>query len=185
MENNVDLFEKNGYCLVDNAVDEGTCKSLSRYAMIVKQSETVFGDSQVPGTHSKYADPMFEKLLFDLVPKIEENTGKKVFPTYSYYRIYKPGDILEAHKDRESCEISATLCIDYNYEDEGGSWPIKIGENSFSMEPGDMIIYRGIDISHSRDVFVADEGCYHVQAFLHYVDSEGPYSEWKFDKRNV
>jgi len=183
MQKNLESFNKNKYCLVDSALDRKHCESLESYSLISREASPNNGDDQVPNSYSKYADPLMEKLLIDMIPIIEENTGKKVFPTYSYYRIYKNGDELKTHKDRESCEISASLCIGYNYDDSEGSWPIKIDDQSFSMEPGDMIIYRGIEVPHGRDAFNADDDAYHIQAFLHYVDADGEYKEWKFDKR--
>ena len=32
-------------------------------------------------------------------------------------------------------------------------------------------------------MFDAPAGSYHIQMFCHYVDVNGPYAEWKFDKR--
>ena len=46
--------------------------------------------------------------------KIEEITGMKLAPSYTYYRMYLNGAILKRHKDRPSCEISATVCLDWD-----------------------------------------------------------------------
>ena len=35
-----------------------------------------------------------------------KTTGLKLYPAYTYARIYKKGDELKRHKDRFSCEIS-------------------------------------------------------------------------------
>ena len=53
-----------------------------------------------------------------MLPLIEKHSGRKLLPTYSYMRIYKKGDVLADHRDRESCEISATLNL------SGEKWPI-------------------------------------------------------------
>ena len=37
--------------------------------------------------------------------------------TYSYTRKYERGAYLTSHTDRPSCEISATLCLDYQTDD--------------------------------------------------------------------
>ena len=39
-------------------------------------------------------------------PEMEKVTGLKLYPAYTYARIYKKGDELKRHKDRFSCEIS-------------------------------------------------------------------------------
>jgi len=104
------------------------------------------------------------------LPIMEKKTGLKLNPTYSYARIYKPGDILHRHKDRFSCEISTTLNLG------GDSWPIyldptgKIGQAGIKVEldPGDMLIYSGCDLEHWREEFKG-ENC--AQVFLHYNKS--------------
>jgi hypothetical protein len=83
------------------------------------ESYGTFNDKQIPNTFSCYSDLAMETLLFGLKNKIEKATKYKLIETYSYTRIYKKGDALERHKDRKSCDISATLCL-------GGDkvWPI-------------------------------------------------------------
>ena len=49
-----------------------------------------------------------------------------------------------------------------------------------TLGPGDAIIYRGIECAHWRDALEGQEA---VQAFLFYVDQNGPHAEFKFDKR--
>jgi hypothetical protein len=181
---NAEFFKENKYCLVEEALDDNLRKSVASYLMIKKGTEQNYGDSQVPGTFSKYGDMVIDDLLVKMLPLVEESTGLELFPTYSYFRIYKNGDELKPHKDRESCEVSVSLCIDYNYDDSNGSWPLYIEENGFSMGPGDMIVYRGTELNHSRKRFVSDEDAYHIQVFLHYVDRNGQFSEWQYDKRS-
>ena len=68
-----------------------------------------FGDTQVPNTYSHYGDIAMDTLLQVLRPVLEKKLKMKLVPTYSYQRIYKYGDILKKHVDRNSCEISITL----------------------------------------------------------------------------
>ena len=50
---------------------------------------------------------------------------------------------------------------------------------------GDMVIYRGCDLQHYREkMYIKDPEAWHLQGFFHYVDVNGPYKEWKFDKRS-
>ena len=52
------------------------------------------------------------------------------------------------------------------------------------LEPGDLVIYRGCDLEHWREPFtIEDENAWHVQGFFHYVDKNGPFKDYKFDKR--
>ena len=84
-------------------------------------------DTQIPNTYSHYADPVMETLLVKVLPRMQQETGLDLIPTYSYARLYKNGDILHRHKDRPSCEISTTINLG------GDPWPIFIdgtGANS-------------------------------------------------------
>jgi hypothetical protein len=123
-----------------------------------------------------------DALLLRLLPEVEATSGLLLFPTYSYVRVYKTGDVLKRHIDRPSCEVSVSLCIGY---DATEPWPLWIsgpqGVRSIALRSGEALLYRGIDCPHWRDEF---RGKRLVQVFLHYVDKHGPNAEWKFDKRN-
>jgi len=62
-------------------------------------------------------------------------------------------------------------------------WPIIIENDKVVLEPGDLVCYKGIELEHWREKFNAPENSWHSQAFLHYVDINGPFSEYKYDKR--
>lgn len=123
-----------------------------------------------------YADALSETLLLKKIPLMEKETGLKLFPTYSFWRFYTRHAVLEKHSDRPSCEISVTVCL---YSD-GTKWPISVGDASIDTEPGDAVIYRGVEYEHWRDEFQGDG---QAQVFLHYVDQNGPYKHHKFDTR--
>ena len=57
-------------------------------------------------------------------PDMEKATGLKLYPAYTYARIYKKGDELKRHKDRFSCEISTTMNLG------GDDWPIYLEPKS-------------------------------------------------------
>ena len=143
-----------------------------------------WNDDQIPNTYSHYADIAMETLLEKVRPIMEEKSGVKLVPTYSYARIYKKGDVLHRHKDRSSCEISTTVNLG------GDPWSIYLepdvnvghldenddyvpGTNKgvkVDLEPGDMLMYKGCILEHWREAFKG-ENC--VQVFLHYNDASG------------
>lgn len=177
-------FQKNGYTIVKSAIDIEKINFIKNYFIFTEIRHPNFTDTQVPNAYSKYADPMTENILITIKNIIEEKTHLSLFPTYSYYRIYRSGDVLLPHKDRESCEISATLCLGYSYNDNEYQWPINIEKDSYHLFPGDLAIYRGIECAHWRNKFnPPNEKDFQIQTFLHYVDKNGPYAEWKNDKR--
>lgn len=142
-------------------------------------------DEQSWGTYSIYGDPLMEVILARLISKIEKHTDLKLIPTYSYARMYTEGDQLDRHKDRFSCEISATLNLG------GDLWPIYLDPNpksgysndyyklyvsscnpgiEINLSPGDMLLYSGYELEHWRNEFTGKD-C--AQVFLHYnIDNE-------------
>lgn len=180
---NQEEFKEKGYTVVRNAVSKELVDFITQYALFDEMQDFT-PDTQVPNAHIKYADPVMETLLLKLQPIIEEATGISVYPTYSFYRIYSSGDELVPHKDRPSCEVSITISLGYDYQGKDYSWPIYVDGTACHLLPGDLVCYRGVDLEHWRTPFDVPEGSWHVQAFLHYVDINGPYSNYKFDQRN-
>jgi|TARA_B110000305_G_C19462023_1_gene655154 hypothetical protein len=175
-------FKDNGYCIVKNAVSKELRDFITQYVFFDEMQSDAAGDTQVPNSVAKYGDPAMESLLVLLKEQLENATGLTLDPTYSYYRIYGQGDTLEKHIDRPSCEISCTVCFNYSYDNY--EWPIYMDGKPAVLAPGDMVVYRGMDLEHWRDALdIVDEDAWHVQGFFHYVDTTGPYKEFKWDKR--
>ena len=175
-------FERDWYVPLPFLLKEPKLSQFYRYACRIAQTGKIgSGDGQVPETPYAYGDFMMDGLLNVLLPEIEDASGLRLFPTCSYFRLYKRGDTLAKHTDRSSCEISVTLCLGF---EAAKLWPIWIegpgGVSSFNLNPGDAVLYRGKQCPHWRDPF---QGRLQAQVFLHYVDQNGPYAEWKFDKR--
>ena len=139
------------------------------------------GDGQVPHSPADYGDPVTDQVLADLVPVLERQTGIKLYPTYSYFRVYKKGDLLKPHRDRPACEISLSVNMGQR---PATAWPLWIegasGIHAVKLKPGDGLLYYGVECMHWREKFA---GSHLVQVFFHFVDRTGPYREWKFDKR--
>lgn len=180
---------QNEYCaVVRGFLDETTVKTLALYmdnkfklgSWVERPKEFAYESN--PSKYNFYADPMAEVVLESSVPQIEEVVKFSVFPTYSYSRIYVKGDKLTPHVDRPSCEISATV----NLSNVGGLWPIWMkppGKEAMEviLNPGDAVVYRGCEVLHWRDTMVDQDVT--VQFMLHYVNQNGPYADYKFDKR--
>jgi hypothetical protein len=203
-------FKKNNFIIIKKAITSDLTNFIYNYFLIKRQvAQTLFqtryispfsdewgvwNADQVPNTYSHYADIVMETLLLAVKPKMEEATGLKLNPTYSYARIYKKGDILHRHKDRFSCEISTTMNLG------GDEWPIyleakkNVGtpDDGFPaqtnnkgtkviLKPGDMLVYKGMILEHWRDPFDG-ENC--AQVFLHYNNAKSKNAkENMFDTR--
>ena len=170
-----------GYSCIRNLVSGPAIKTLLTHAERRIACGNFLADSQVPGAPAVGYDPVMDKLLVLVQPVVEDLTSLKLFWTYSYFRVYRRGDALKKHTDRPSCEISLSLTLAY----EGSEpWPLWIqgrkGPAPITLGPGDAAIYCGVECAHWRAPFQG-ERC--VQVFLHYVDQNGPYADWKHDKR--
>jgi len=154
-------------------------------------------DQQIPNTYACYADFVMETLMMKVLPKMQQETGLRLVPTYSYARTYKKGDELRRHKDRPSCEISTTINLG------GNPWPIFLdptGSDNIideyknihkpnaptgtrvDLEIGDMLVYSGCDLEHWREPF---EGDVCGQVFLHYNNVNGQFKDINiFDGRD-
>jgi hypothetical protein len=185
---NVEQFQSKGYVYVKNAVNTDMLNLVSNYSLFDEQQNYNLEEGpnpQIHNSHSSYGNPLMESLLLFMLPFMEKNTGLTLYPTYSYYRVYRPGAELLIHTDRPSCEVSTTITFNFDYKEQQGtySWPIFMDGYKCDMQPGDLVIYRGCDLDHWREKFTAPEGSYHIQAFLHYVDVNGPFSDYKWDGR--
>lgn len=187
---NAELFLKNKYISVQNLIPIDLCRVVTKYALLKEEHEfepDLGKGAQVENAHAVYGDTLMETLLYFIKPHLEDNTGLKLCPTYSYYRVYRPGMKLDPHIDRPSCEISTTICFGFQYalKDSEYRWGMYVKDGGMiGQNPGDAIVYRGQEVPHWRDVFDAAEGSFQVQAFFHYIDVNGPnYPEFAYDKR--
>ena len=194
-------FKKNKYKVLKQAISPELAKFVYSYFLNKKNAARflfdekylspfnteygVWNDEQVPNTYSHYSDMAMETLLQTLNPKMESETGLKLYPTYSYARIYKKGDVLVRHKDRYSCEVSTTLNLG------GESWPIYLDPTGkegqagikINLKPGDMLIYSGCDLEHWREDFTGKD-C--GQVFLHYNKTNSKNAKENYlDKRPI
>ena len=212
-------FKKNKYKIIRKAISNDLASFMANYFSMKKQVfdtclkeryfspyETLLGiyeasadqGGQVPHTYAHYSDIAIETLMLKCQPIMEKTTGLKLYPAYTYARIYKKGDVLKRHKDRFSCEISTTMNLG------GDKWPIYLEPNSsvgsyenipqkkgyipskskgikVDLDPGDMLVYKGSELEHWRNKFKGKE-C--IQAFLHYNNRKTPGAkENMFDKR--
>jgi len=134
-----------------------------------------------------YGDEFCDTLLEELLEDMEKYTNKKLNCTYSYLRLYQQNNFLPEHIDRKSCEFSSTLCLGYDtsniVDNLNYCWPIVLRKEgkilNVELKPGDMLIYKGIELSHYRDKFLGNN---HAQLFLHYNDINN-FECNKFDGR--
>ena len=182
-------FQEQGYVFVKNFIPKETAKYLYEYLKfsilahrLAGNQNAIQGDDQVIGSFTRgHGDLALDSLMKMMKPKMEEVTGLELFPTYTYSRIYRAGNELKIHKDRPSCEVSITLRLAAS--DDRSNWPIWMKDAEYELDDGDGVVYRGCDLDHWREVCDAPEGWLMGQVFMHYVDKNGPYPEYRYDRR--
>jgi len=176
------VFARQGFVIVNRLAPEPMLAKVRDHLVTRAAAGTVItDDEQVPGTPSVYGGVVLDGLMEDLRPTIEQCTGLRLFPTYSYGRIYRKGDVLARHCDRAACEVSISLNLSQTPDEP---WPlhVQLGEHDVlvKLNPGDALLYRGIELPHWREPYTGESL---AQVFLHYVDQNGPFAEEKFDRR--
>lgn len=205
-----EYFQKNKFVVVREFLDKNTCILFYNYCINkVKKTDFIisqakheyrpdwdgeFGDPQAPISYNSYGDLLMDTLLYLSTDTVSKYTGLELIPEYSYWRFYQYDEELKRHRDRESCEISATICLGYNVsnlpinEEQEYVWPMYVEDPDdpangipIYLKPGDIIIYRGCEVDHWREKFL---GLNHAQVFIHFNDSEGPFKK-TFDGRPI
>lgn len=170
-----------GYAVVRGCIDAQSMTVIRDYALLQIQSNGYFNQEPITKSLDRYADVMAESLLLELQPTVERSTGRELYPSYSWLRIYRPGSDLPRHIDRKACEVSASITVGFDADEQ---WPLFVqskGEDiAIELAPGDLLIYAGSDVPHWRETFT---GRYWIQVFLHYVDRQGDQIAYRFDGR--
>lgn len=167
--------------LIKNFLDESEVVHLSNYTFLYHTYNNTTFDEQIKLTNNRdtgvYSDYFTESIMLRKKLLIEKETKLKLLPTYSYWRTYTNNAVLTKHKDRHACEISCTIQV----ASCGKKWPIYVGDEEYILEPGDGLIYDGINNVHYRNNF---EGDFSTNVFIHYVNAEGKYKSYAYDTRS-
>ncbi|HTI31002.1 MAG TPA: hypothetical protein VL405_02640 [Sphingomonas sp.] len=136
--------------------------------------------------------------LWGLTPVISQITGADLLPSYDYFRIYQGGDVCRVHSDRPSCEHSVSLTLHYS---DGKPWPLEVGSRRVTeeapctegwgdepytpvaMQPGDAVLYRGIDLRHARTM--PNPNAWSAHLFLFWVERGGEFQQHAFDEERL
>lgn len=182
LTNAVDFFSKNDYYILQGALDHGSTQVVSQYAELQRKSNEPYFYDEGRQYSGRYGDLVTESILLQLQPIISKITSCDLHPAFSFLRVYKKGDALHKHVDRNASEFAVTMTIAKPGEEV---WPIYVKSQEKEIEvlldPGDVLLYKGREMVHWRHQL---EMAYWIQAMFFYVDSQGPFKDHLFDKRN-
>jgi hypothetical protein len=138
------------------------------------------GDGQVDGAPCEYADPVAEQMLSAKASYLGDLLHLDLVPSYSYLRLYRPGDRLPAHRDRPACEITVSTSLAADPQ-----WPLQILVGAHVVEycppPRGAVVFRGHELLHWRDALSGERPIAHV--LFHYVQRHGLCRSWAYDRR--
>jgi len=168
--------------LLKGFLDVQSVQTISKYMEHSLRQNRQDSTDDESSLYKTYADPLIEVVLENVKDDVQLATGLDLIPTYSYSRVYVQGDELKPHVDRPSCEVSVTVHV----ATKGAPWPIWMKvpgkePQMYVLEPGDAVVYRGCEVVHWREKAIETE--VNAQFMLHYVDANGPYTAFKWDKR--
>jgi|TARA_Y100000015_G_C2379718_1_gene84360 hypothetical protein len=169
---------KNNFWYVPEILTKEELRLLNIYCQIKHSwNYEQFDDVQTAlGETAIYGDTIMESLLKIKTPNFEKVIGKKILPTYSFWRMYNKFSVLNRHLDRPSCEITASI----NLGGCGTKWPLIVEGKSVDIKPGDAVVYHGAKLEHWREEFQGDA---QAQVFFHWVYADGPEKGEIFDRR--
>ena len=215
-----EFFERNGYLIIKNLCDPKKLfhpvpelrGQLNYKSKDLDDFEHIEVEGQVEGSIARYWHPQYRDVHTKIRLILEQAIGRKLYNTYYYDRFYFPGQALTIHADRPACEISVSVHVSTNIEE---NWPIWIktpdiftdsskmeliskGENrSVDLGPGDGMVYKGCERPHWRDpmpglietALAKAKGyqvhsLYYHQIFFHYVLQDGirAHHAWDMSK---
>lgn len=149
------------------------------YRRLVRTGGMYLGDAQASCRYACHNEAVSRFFHHQLTDAISEIAGEKVKPSYTYVVSYQGGAELEPHTDREQCEFTLSILVDYPPERERESpWPLCIQPGKRTVRViqnvGDAILFCGRQLPHFRPKLA--EGLTSTTVLLHYVreDFAGP-----------
>jgi hypothetical protein len=169
-------FRERGYVPLGNLIHPFNLAALRRYYRhAVRRGEICLGDVQSARRYAAHNDGVARFFHHQIANTVSAIVGEAIKPSYVYLASYLSGADLKKHTDREQCEFSVTLCLDFSPEPElATSWPIRVdtpeGAVAVYQALGDGLVYRGTKVPHYRDVLA--EGHTSTSIFFHYVPAD-------------
>jgi hypothetical protein len=166
-------FEAKRYTPIAQLLHPFHISALRRYYRhLIRTGKIPLGDSQSPRRYWVQNDSVARFFHHQLTTTVSRVVEEPVKPSYVYFASYQSGAELEAHTDREQCEFSISLCIDYSPEPVRETpWPLQLhtasGTNAVFQGIGDGLIYAGRELPHFRGPL--PPGNTSTSLFFHYV----------------
>jgi hypothetical protein len=169
-------FREKGYAPLGDLIHPFHIAALRRYyRYLIRTGAIRLGDGQSPRRYVAYNEPVARFFHQHIAAALSAIAGEPLKPSYVYLASYLSGAELKKHTDREQCEFSVTLCLDFSPEPALATpWPIRMdtptGTVTVYQALGDGLAYRGTRLPHYRDTLPAGQTS--TSIFFHYVGAD-------------
>lgn len=169
-------FREKGYAPLGDLIHPFHIAALRRYYRYLIRSGAIrLGDGQSPRRYVAYNEPVARFFHQHIAAALSAIAGEPLKPSYVYLASYLSGAELKKHTDREQCEFSVTLCLDFSPEPVLATpWPIRMetpsGTVTVYQALGDGLAYRGTRLPHYRDTLRVGQTS--TSIFFHYVGAD-------------
>ena len=169
-------FRKKGYVPLGHLIHPFNLAALRRYYRhAIRRGSIWLGDEQSSRRYAAHNEAVARFFHHQIANAVSAIVGEPIKPSYVYFGSYLSGAELKKHTDRQQCEFSVTLCLDFSPEPElATSWPIRLdtpeGTVKVYQALGDGLVYRGTEVPHYRHVLA--EGYTSTSIFFHYVPED-------------
>src|SRR5271165_1142447 len=170
------IFREKGYAPLAGLIHPFHVAALRRYyRYMIRTGAIPLGDRQSPRRYVAYNDPVARFFHHHITATLSAVAGETLKPSYVYLASYLCGAELKKHTDREQCEFSITLCLDFSPEPALETpWPIRLETPTSTVavyqSMGDGLAYRGTRLPHYRTPL--GEGQTSTSIFFHYVAAD-------------
>jgi hypothetical protein len=166
-------FRDQDYVSVTDLIHPFHLGALRRYyRRLLRTGGMTPGDPQSKRRYVAHNEPVARFFHAQLTRVVSAIADAPLKPSYVYVAAYQSGGDLPRHTDREQCEYSITLLVDFSPEPSLESpWPLWLetprSTVRVSQALGDALLYRGRRIAHFRRRL--PDGMTSTSIFFHYV----------------
>jgi hypothetical protein len=169
-------FRNKAYAPLSGLIHPFNLAALRRYYRHeIRRGAIPLGDHQSSRRYVAHNESVARFFHHQMTNAVSAIVGQTIKPSYVYFASYLSGAELKKHIDREQCEFSVTLSLDFSPEpDLATSWPIRLetptGTATVYQALGDGLVYRGTKVPHYRNRL--PEGHTSTSIFFHYVPAK-------------
>jgi hypothetical protein len=169
-------FRENGYVPLGHLIHPFNLAALRRYYRhAIRRGAIRLGDEQSSRRYVAHNEAVARFFHHQIANAVGAIVGEAIKPSYVYFASYLSGAELKKHTDRQQCEFSVTLSLDFSPEPELATpWPIRLDNPDGTVKVyqalGDGLVYRGTKVPHYRHVLA--EGHTSTSIFFHYVPED-------------